>query len=60
MQDAFDEAPVLPQDLEGEPAPREVVEDPRVVAGDVHPAAEGGQVDVDGGFLGVAAEHDGV
>lgn len=60
MQHALDEAPVLPEDLEGEPPAREVVEYPGVVAGDVHPAAEGGEIDVDGRFLGVAPEHDGV
>ena len=60
VEDALDETAVLAEDLESEAATREVVEDAGVVAGDVHAAAEAGQVDVDGGFLGIAAEDDGV
>ncbi|KAL6217762.1 hypothetical protein ACLB2K_010979 [Fragaria x ananassa] len=60
VEHPLDEAAVLSENLEGEAAAREVVEDARVVAGDVHAAAEAGEVDVDGGFLGVAAEDYGV
>ena len=60
VEDPFDEAAVLAEDLEGEAAAGEVVEDAGVVAGDVHAAAEAGEVDVNGRFLGVAAQDDGV
>ena len=60
MENTFDETAVLAKDFEGETAALEVVEDAGVVAGDVHAAAEGGEVDVDGGFLAVAAEDYGV
>lgn len=60
VEDALDEAAVLAEDLEGEATAREVVEDARVVAGDVHSAAKTGEVDVNGGFLGIAAENYGV
>ena len=42
MEDALDEAPVLAEDLEGEAAAGEIVEDARVDSGDVHAAAEAG------------------
>lgn len=38
----------------------EIVENAGVVTGDVHATAEGGEIDVDGGFLGVASEDNGV
>lgn len=60
VEDALDEAAVLAEDLEGEAAAGEVVEDPGVVAGDVHAAAEAGEVHVHRRFLGVAAQDYGV
>lgn len=70
---ALDEAAVLAKHLEREPAAREVVEDARVAAGDVHASTEGAEVHVDaviglrrrgGGALAAAAamatEDDGV
>ena len=54
VEDVLYDTAVLSEDLEGESAALEVVEDAGVVAGDVHAAAEGGEVDVDGGFLAVA------
>ena len=60
MENSFDEAVVLAEDFEGETAAGEVVEDAGVVAGDVHSAAEVGEVDVDRRFLGVPAEDYGV
>lgn len=54
VEDAFDEATVLAEDFKGEAAALEVVEDAGVVARDVHAAAEGGEIDVDGGFLAVS------
>uniref|UniRef100_A0A7C8ZFJ8 Uncharacterized protein n=1 Tax=Opuntia streptacantha TaxID=393608 RepID=A0A7C8ZFJ8_OPUST len=60
MENPFNKAAVLSEDFEGESAALEVVEDAGMVAGDVHAAAEGSEVDIDGGFLGVAAEDDGV
>ncbi|GER50799.1 DNA-directed RNA polymerase subunit beta [Striga asiatica] len=59
VEDALHEAAILAENLEREAAALEVIEDPGMVAADVHPAAERGQVDVDGRFLGVAAEDDG-
>lgn len=58
MKDALDEAAILSKDFEGKSTAGEVVEDAGVVAGDVHAAAEGGEVDVDGGFFRVAAQDD--
>ena len=46
VEDALDEAPVLAEHLEREAAAREVVEDARVAARHVHPAAEDPEVDV--------------
>lgn len=60
VENAFDEAAVLAEDVEGETAALEVVVDPGVVAGDVHATAKCGEVDVHSGFLAVAAEDDGV
>ena len=60
VEDALHEAAVFAEDLEGEAAAGEVVEDAGMVAGDVHAATEAGEVDVDRGLLGVAAKDDGV
>ena len=60
MENSFDEAAILVEDFEGETAVGEVVEDAGVVAGDVHSAAEAGEVDVDRRFLGVPGEDYGV
>lgn len=60
VKNALDEAAVFSEDFHGETPALEVVEDAGVVARDVHSAAQGGQVDVDGGFLGVPAENYGV
>lgn len=60
VENGLDEAAVLSEDLEGEAAAGEIVEDAGVVAGDVHAAAEGGEVHVDGRFFAVAAEDYGV
>lgn len=57
VEDAFDEAAVLSEHLEGEAAALEVVEDAGVVAADVHPAAERREVDVHRRLLRVAAEN---
>ena len=55
MEDALDEAAVLAENLEGEAAASEIVEDAGVVARDVHAAAEAGQVHVYRRLLGIAA-----
>lgn len=60
VKNSLNETSVLSQDLESESAALEVVEDAGVVAGDVHPAAEGGEVNIHRRFLGVAAEDYGV
>lgn len=46
MKHALDEAAILAEDFEGETTALEVVEDAGVVTGDVHAAAQGGEVDV--------------
>ena len=58
VKDALDEAAILADDIEGEPAALEVIEDAGMVAGDVHAAAEAREVDVHRRFLAVAAQHD--
>ena len=58
VEDALDEAPVLADHVEREAAALEVVEDPGVVARDVHPAAEAGEVHVHRRLLAVAPQHD--
>lgn len=55
---ALDKTAVLAEDLEGEAATREVVEDAGVAAGYAHAAADGGEVDVHLRRLAVAAQHD--
>lgn len=60
MEDALDAAAVLSEDLQGKAAAGEIVEDTSVNAGDVHSAAEAGEVDIHCRFFAVAAEEDGV
>lgn len=60
VKNSLNKASVLSQDLESESPALEVVEDAGVVAGDVHPAAEGGEVNIHRRFLGVTAEDYGV
>ena len=58
VQDALNKAAVLADDIEGEAAALEVVENPRVVARDIHPPTKAGEIHIHCGFLAVAAQHD--
>lgn len=60
VENTLDGAAVLSENFEGKTTPLEVVEDPCVVAADVHSATKGGEIDVNRGFLRVSAENNGV
>ena len=60
MQDALNMAAILADEIKRETVALEVVEYPRVVARDVHPPTEAGEIHIHRGFLAVAAQHDGV
>ncbi|KAK6937621.1 Dolichol-phosphate mannosyltransferase subunit 3 [Dillenia turbinata] len=60
MENAFDETAILAENFKSETTSLEIVEDARVVAGDVHSAAKTREINVHRRFLAVATENDGV
>lgn len=58
MKDAFNEAAIFAEYLEGKTAALKIVEYAGVVAGDVHAATEGGEVYVHSRFLTVTAKDN--
>lgn len=58
VQDTLNKAAVLADDIQREPAALEIVEYPRVVAGDVHPPTEAREIHIHCRFLAVASQHN--